>query len=189
MLKIFLASAILSTLVATTAVAADNYTIDSRHTYPMFEVSHYGFSTQRGRFERTSGKIVIDYASKTGSIEVTIDAASISMGTEVWNQQMRSDSYFNTEKFPSIIFRSSHLIFDDDHLTGAEGDFTLLGITRPVRLTVSNFHCGPNPVNKRPQCGADASASIKRSEFGMTRALPGISDEIRILIGVEATKD
>jgi polyisoprenoid-binding protein YceI len=183
-----LAAVILSTVAAATA-AADSYTIDSRHTYPAFEVSHYGFSTQRGRFERTSGKIVIDPEAKTGSIEVTIETASISMGMDVWNQQMRSDAYFNTEKFPAMTFRSSHLLFDGDRVVGAEGDFTLLGVTHPLKLAVSNFRCGANPMNKRAQCGADIGASIKRSEFGMTRALPGIGDEVRILVGVEATKD
>ncbi len=185
----FLTATILLTLIAASAIAADAYTIDPRHTYPAFEVSHYGFSTQRGRFDRTSGKIAVDQESKSGSIEVTIDTASISMGMEVWNQQMRSDAYFNTEKFATMTFRSSHLLFDGDRVIGAEGDFTLLGVTRPLKLAVSNFHCGPNPMNKRLQCGADISANIKRSEFGMTRALPGIGDDIRILVGIEATKD
>jgi polyisoprenoid-binding protein YceI len=171
------------------AVAADTYTIDSRHTYPAFEVSHYGFSTQRGRFEHATGKITIDPAAHAGSIEVAIDTASISMGMDAWNQQMRSDAYFNSEKFPSMTFRSSRLLFDGDRVVGAEGDFTLLGVTQPLKLLVSNFHCGANPMNKRAQCGADVSATIKRSEFGMTRALPGIGDEVRILIGVEAARD
>lgn len=184
-----LAGVICSALAAAAANAADSYTIDTRHTYPAFEVSHYGFSTQRGRFERTSGKIVVDQESKTGSIEVAIETASISMGMDAWNQQMRSDAYFNTDKFPTMSFRSSHLLFDGDRVVGAEGDFTLLGVTHPLKLAVSNFRCGANPMNKRAQCGADISASIKRSEFGMTRALPGISDEVRILVGVEATKD
>jgi polyisoprenoid-binding protein YceI len=180
---------IFSMLSAATASAADTFTIDARHTYPAFEVSHYGFSTQRGRFERTSGKIVLDQESKSGSIDVTIDAASISMGMETWNQQMRSDAYFNAEKFPAISFRSARLLFDGNLVVGAEGDFTLLGVTRPLKLVISSFHCGANPVTKRPQCGADVSATIRRSEFGMTRALPGIGDEIRILVGIEATKD
>lgn len=183
----FLAGMILST--AATAVAADTYTIDPRHTYPMFEVSHYGFSMQRGRFGRTSGRIQLDRESGAGSIDVKIDTASIDMGEEAWNQQMRSASYFNSEKFPSITFRSKRLLFEGDRLVEADGDFTLLGITRPLKLSVSNFRCGPNPISKRPQCGADASASIRRSEFGLTRALPGISDEIRILVGIEANKD
>jgi polyisoprenoid-binding protein YceI len=185
----FLTCISLSIGFAASAFAVDTYTIDPRHTYPMFEVSHYGFSTQRGRFEHTTGKITIDLASKSGSIDVSIDVASISMGLDAWNKQMRSDGYFNSEQFPSITFHSTHLLFDADRLIGAEGDFTVLGVTHPLKLTVSNFQCGPNPVNKRPQCGADASASIKRSDFGMTRALPGVSDEVHILIGIEATKD
>ena len=185
----FLAGMILSTAFTASALAADTYIIDPRHTYPMFEVSHYGLSTQRGRFARTSGRIQLDRGSGAGSIEVKIDAASIDMGEEGWNQQMRSASYFNSEKFPFITFRSTHMLFDGDRLIGAEGDFTLLGVTRPLKLTVSNFRCGPNPINKRPQCGADAGASIRRSDFGMTRALPGIGDEVRILVGIEANRE
>lgn len=187
MLTRFLAGIALA--LAANAFAGENYTIDPRHTYPTFEVNHYGFSTQRGRFEHTSGKIVIDRQAKTGSIDVEIDVASISMGLDAWNKQMRSDSYFNSEKFPSMTFRSNRLLFDGDRLVGAEGDFTVLGVTRPIKLEVSNFHCGPNPITKRPQCGADASASIKRSEFGMTRALPGIGDDVRILVAIEAVQD
>jgi polyisoprenoid-binding protein YceI len=176
-------------LPAVHCAAADSFSIDSRHTYPTFEVSHYGFSTQRGRFERTTGKIIIDSAARSGSIEVSIDATSVSMGFDAWNKQMRSEAYFNTDRFPEITFRSSHLHFDADRLVGADGELTLLGVTRPVRLDVTNFHCGPNPINKRPQCGADVAASLRRSEFGMTRALPGISDEVRILVAIEALQD
>ena len=183
------AVAMLAAFCSSAGYAAETYTIDPRHTFPLFEVSHYGFSTQRGRFERTRGKITIDVESRTGSIDVEIDAASISMGIDAWNKQMRSEAYFNTEAFPVITFRSNRLVFDGGRLTGAEGDFTLLGVTRLLNLTVANFNCGANPISKQPQCGAEASTRLKRSDFGMTHALPGISDEVRILIGIEATKD
>ena len=175
--------------VATAAVAADSYTIDPRHTFPVFEISHYGFSTQRGRFEHTTGKISLDPQANAGSIDVTIDTGSISMGFDAWNQQMRSDAYFNSDKFPTMSFRADKLQFDGERLVGADGEFALLGVSRPLHLTVTNFRCGANPMNKRAQCGADASAVLRRSDFGMTRALPGIGDEVRIFIAIEAAKD
>lgn len=171
------------------AMAADTYTIDSRHTFPVFEVNHLGFSTQRGRFNNVTGKIMLVPEQKSGSIEVMIDSASIDMGLEAWDKHMRGEDFFNVEKFPGMAFKSTKLMYEGDKLVGAEGDFTLLGVTRPVRLDVKGFACGIHPINKKALCGADISTTIKRSEFGMTKYLPGIGDTVLISIPVEAFKD
>ena len=187
MKKLF-ASLALATAVATPAFAADTYNIDPNHTFPVFEVNHLGFSTQRGRFNKTTGTVVLDAAAKKGSVELTIDVASLDMGFPTWDQHMAADGFFNTEKFPTITFKSNKLIFEGDKVVGAEGDFTLLGVTKPIKLAVSNFKCGPNPMNKKEMCGAEISTTIKRSEFGMTKYVPAISDDIKIFSAVEAYK-
>jgi polyisoprenoid-binding protein YceI len=110
------------------------------------------------------------------------------MGFPVWNEHMAADGFFNTAKFPTITFKSNKLIFEGDKLVGAEGDFTLLGVTKPVKLTVSNFKCGANPMNKKEMCGAEISTTIKRSDFGMTKYVPAIGDDIKISSAVEAYK-
>lgn len=171
------------------AMAADSFTIDSRHTYPVFEVNHLGFSTQRGRFNNVTGKIMLVPEQKSGSIEVTIDSASVDMGLEAWDKHMRGEDFFNVEKFPNMTFKSTKLMYEGDKLVGAEGDFTLLGVTQPVRLDVKGFACGTHPINKKALCGADISTTIKRSDFGMTKYLPGIGDMVVINIPVEAFKD
>lgn len=171
------------------AMAADSFTIDSRHTYPVFEVNHLGFSTQRGRFNNVTGKIMLVPEQKSGSIDISIDSASIDMGMDAWDKQMRGEDFFNVEKFPAMTFKSTKLHFDGDKLVGADGDFTLLGVTRPVSLEVKGFNCGTHPINKKALCGADISTTIKRSEFGMTKYLPAISDDVVIKIPVEAFKD
>lgn len=171
------------------AMAADSYTIDSRHTFPVFEVNHLGFSTQRGRFNNVTGKIMLVPSQKSGSIEVTIDSASIDMGLEAWDKHMRGEDFFNAEKFPNMSFKSTRLVYDGDRLVGAEGDFTLLGVTKPVKLEVKGFTCGTHPINKKALCGADISTVIKRSEFGMTKYVPSISDDVVVRIPVEAFKD
>lgn len=171
------------------AMAADSFTIDSRHTFPVFEVNHLGFSTQRGRFNNVTGKIMLVPSQKSGSIEVNIDSASIDMGMDAWDKQMRGEDFFNVEKFPNMSFKSTRLVYDGDKLVGAEGDFTLLGVTRPVKLEVKGFTCGTHPINKKALCGADISTTIKRSDFGMTKYLPGIGDTVVINIPVEAFKD
>ncbi|AOF81079.1 yceI-like domain protein [Methyloversatilis sp. RAC08] len=175
--------------LTTGAMAADSYTIDSRHTFPTFEINHLGFSTQRGRFNSTSGKIMLVPSQNSGSIEVKIDTASIDMGLEAWDKHMRGEDFFNSEQFPAMTFKSTKLMFDGDKLVGAEGDLTLLGVTKPVTLDVKGFACGTHPINKKPLCGADISTTIKRSDFGMTKYLPGISDIVYIEIPVEAFRD
>lgn len=188
-MKKCLAMLLASCVLAAPAYAADEYTIDPDHTFPMFEVSHMGFSTQRGRFNKTSGKIVLDRAAKQGSVDLVIDVASLDMGFPLWDEQMASEDYFNTENYPTMTYRSARLIFEGEELVAAEGFLTLLGVSKPVRLTVSNFKCGAHPFFKKEMCGAEISTTIKRSDFGMTKALSVVGDEIRIHSPVEAFKN
>lgn len=180
---------LLTSLVAAPTYAADSYTIDSRHTWPVFEINHMGFSTQRGRFNSSSGKITLDTAAKKGSVELVIETASLDMGLDKWDEHLKSEEFFNVAQFPTMRFVSDKLVFDDDKVVAAEGRFTLLGVTKPLTLTVSNFRCAPHPMLKKPACGADITATLKRSEFGMTKFVPAVSDEVRISVPVEAVKD
>ncbi len=175
--------------LGTTVQAADTYTIDSRHTFPVFEVNHLGFSTQRGRFNKTTGTVTLDPAASKGSVEVVIDTASIDMGLEDWDKHMKNEDFFNVEKYPTMTFKSDKFVFKQGKPVKVHGTLTLLGVERPVVLTVNHFHCGVHPINKKQVCGADLTTRIKRSEFGMTKFLPAIGDEIRIVIPVEAFKD
>jgi len=171
------------------AHAADNYTIDPNHTFPVFEVSHLGYSVQHGRFDKTSGTIMLDMAAKKGSVDLKIETTSLDMGFPLWNEHLSADGFFNTAKFPTMTFKSNKLIFKDDKVVAAEGDFTMLGVTKPLTVKVNGFKCGENPMNKKAMCGANISGMIKRSEFGMTKYVPAISDEIEIHVPVEAYKN
>lgn len=184
-----LASLALTAALITPAFAADSYTIDPSHTFPVFEVSHLGFTTQRGRFNKSSGKIMLDLAAKKGSVDLIIDTRSLDMGFDTWDKHMSADGFFNTEKFPTMTFKSDKLVFDGDKVVAAEGSFTLLGVTKPLKLVVNNFRCAPNPFTKKDMCGADVSAILKRSEFGMVKFVPAVSDEVKITSPVEAYKD
>lgn len=185
--------------VATTAVfllggsiawaAPETFAIDSNHTYPMFSVGHMSVSLQRGRFNKTSGKIVLDREAKAGSIDVTIETKSLDMGFEKWDQHMKSEDFFNVEKFPFITFKSKKLIFEGDKLVGVDGDFTLLGVTRPMRLKVFNFVCTQHPMFKKLYCGAEVSAEIKRSDYGMKNGIPMVDDKVHLVSAVEAVKE
>ncbi len=179
----------LAMMTGSAAYAADSYTIDSRHTFPSFEVSHLGFSTQRGRFNGTKGKIVLDRPAKSGSIDITIATASLDTGLDKLEEHMRGVDFFNTEIYPAMTFKSGKITFNGDAPSKIEGDVTLLGVTKPLTLTVSHFRCGIHPTLKKEICGADASGVIKRSEFGMKYAVPAVGDDVKLLIQVEAIKD
>lgn len=179
-----------ATLIAGTAAAApETYTIDPTHTFPSFEVSHLGFSTQRGRFNVTTGKVVLDRAKGMAEADISIDARSISTGLAKLEEHLRAEDFFFVEKHPTITFKSTKARFSGDKLAALDGELTMRGVTKPVTLTVTAFHCGLNPIVKKQACGADAVATIKRSDFGINYALPMVGDEVKLLIQVEAHKE
>ncbi len=184
-----LLSALLASAMAMPAYAAETFSTDPSHTYPAFEVSHLGFSLARGRFDKTTAKVSLDRAAKTGSVEVSIDAASISTGWAKRDDHLRGEDFFNVAKFPTLNYKSTAFKFEGDRLASVEGELTLLGVSKPVTLAVTGFRCGTHPMNKKELCGADAAATIKRSDFGMKYGLPAIGDEVRIAIGIEAFKN
>jgi polyisoprenoid-binding protein YceI len=192
-MKKTLVAAVLAGIAAITSVAAhaapENYVLDGRHSFPVFQVNHLGLSLQWGRFKKASGRIVVDREARTGSVDLSIDAASIDMGLDKWDEVMRSEDYFNVAQFPTLTFRSSKLLFDGDKVSGAEGEFTMLGVTRPATVSLAGFNCIVHPINKKNVCGGMASATIRRSEFGMTKGIPGTADEVRLNMAVEAFKE
>jgi polyisoprenoid-binding protein YceI len=176
-------------VVASAAQAADTYSIDPVSSIPVFQVLHLGFVTQRGRFDHVTGKLTLDLARHQGSVEFTIDTPSLDMGSAAWNAHLADAGLFNTAAFPTITFKSDQFIFEGDTLVGADGTLSIIGISRKVHLTVQRFRCGPHPQTRRPLCGGDVNATIRRSDFGMTRYLDAVSDEVRIDAPVLAYRD
>ena len=180
---------IFTCLLATTAFAApETYTIDNAHSGSNFEIEHLGLTMVPGRFDKTTGKITLDRAAKVGSIEAEIDTSSINTGWAARDKLLKSDDYFNVEKFPTITFRASKFRFKDDTPVAVDGELTMLGVTRPVTLELASFKCIVHPTNKREICGTVARTSIKRSDFGMTRASRSLGEEVRIWLNLEAIK-
>jgi len=183
-------AAVALTLALPAAAAEETYTIDSVHSQPQYEVRHRGFSQQRGTFTKLSGKITLDRSAGTGTVNILIDPTSVRSGDLTLDNVLKGEAYFNTERFPTLTFRSNNVRFDGDRLVEVVGDFTMLGVTRPVRLKVDNFVCGQDPLFKKPMCGAEVTTTIKRSDWGMTRGIPlAPADEVRISIPVEAYRE
>lgn len=171
------------------ASAADTYTIDPRHTFPAFEISHLGFSIQRGRFDRTSGKITLDPDAGSGNLHIVVDASSISTGLEELEKHLRSEDFLDVARYPEMVFKSDKFRFSDKKPVTVDGYLTLHGITKPVQLKIDHFYCGINPIALKSVCGANATGTIKRSDFGVDKYAPMLADEVDLAIQVEAIKD
>jgi polyisoprenoid-binding protein YceI len=186
MRKICLAVAMMT---AVSAQAAEQYTIDPNHTYPHFAINHLGFSTMHGRFDKTEGALTIDWAKKTGSVNVKIDAASVNTGFGKRDDHLRSPDFLNAAEFPAITYKSSKVVINDNKTATVEGELTMVGVTKPVTLKVDRISCGDHPMKKGAYvCGFDAKAKIKRSDFGVSYALPAVGDEMVLSFEVEAER-
>ena len=181
--------AVAASMSSAAFAATETYVIDGTHTFPRFEYSHLGYSIQVSRFDKTSGKITLDRAAKTGSVDVVIDAKSVNTGYALFNEHIQGEDYFYTEKYPTITFKSSSMKFDGDKLVAVNGDLTVKGVTKPVTLSVTSFHCMPHPMLKKDACGANATTKIKRSEFNAGKNAPYVGDEVTLTIPVEAVKE
>ena len=178
------------------SAATENYTLDPYHTYPHFAVDHFGVSLMWGRFDKSSGKFMLDRAAKKASLELNVETASLTTGDNdkgsrprSRDEHLRSADFFNVAEFPRMSFKASEVKFDGENPTEVTGQLTLLGVTRPLTLKMERWVCKDNPFSKKPMCGGNASGAIKRSEFGMKYALPAVGDDIRLYVEFEGYRD
>lgn len=187
MTKTLLATALLAAAGFAQAQSA-TYAIDPTHTFVNFEASHFGTSTLRGRFDRKEGTVQFDRAGKTGKAEITIDTTSVSTGVGPLDGHLKSKDFFDAAAHPSAKFVGDKFVFNGDKVSEVSGTLTMLGKTNPVTLKASNFNCYQSPMLKREVCGGDFETTLVRSQYGITYGLPGIPDNIRLLIQIEAIK-
>jgi polyisoprenoid-binding protein YceI len=188
-MKKLIIAAVLATPLAA-AAQVENYVIDPYHTVPYFDIDHLGFATMRGRFDRATGKFSIDRAAKTASVELEIPTATVNSGDtdkgqrpRTRDEHLKNADFFNVQEFPTMTFKSTKVVFKGDEPASIEGNLTMLGVTKPVTLTLERWKCGSDirTQGKRYQCGGNATGSFKRSDFGMKFGLPtAIGDEVRL---------
>lgn len=168
--------------------AVENYTVEPSHTYPSFEASHMGISFWRGKFNSTTGKVSLDRVAKTGSVDIKIDANSVDFGHDKMNEHARGEDFFYVEKFPLITYKGT-IAFIGDSPSEVNGELTMLGVTKPVKLTINSFTCIPHPFYKKEVCGADVSGSFDRIDFGMNYGAKYGPTLAKLAIQVEALKN
>lgn len=182
--------ATIAALMSATASAAPvTYVLDPHHTFPSFEADHKGgLSVWRGKFTDTSGSVVYDKDAKVGSIKVSVNMNSVDFGMEKLNEDAKSPDIFDAAKYPTATFSGKFTKFTGTAPTEARGTLTLHGVTKPVTLRILSFMCKPNPMTKKEVCGADASMTFKRSDFGVSYGESyGFKMGVKLLIQVEGS--
>jgi polyisoprenoid-binding protein YceI len=177
-------------VVSASAWAAPvTYTLDPSHTYPSFEADHMGgLSVWRGKFTATSGKVVYDKDAKAGSIDVTVDISSIDFGNVKLDEHAKSAEIFDAAKYPTATYTGKFTKWNGASPTEAQGTLTLHGVTKPVTLVIDSFLCKPSPMTKKEVCGADATATFNRSDFGVNFGDKyGFKQEVKLQIQVEGS--
>lgn len=178
-------------LVAGAAIAAPvTYNIDPTHTYPSFEADHMGgLSVWRGKFRSSSGTVKLDTEAHAGDIDITVDTTSIDFGLEKLDEHARSAEIFDVAKYPTATYKGKLAKFKKNAPTEVDGEFTLHGVTKPLKLMIRSFKCQPNPMTKKQTCGADAAATLNRADFGIDYGKAyGFNMTVKLAIQVEAVK-
>lgn len=186
--RIALATPLAIALAAPALAAPETYAIDGSHTFPRFSYNHLGFSKQLSRFNKTTGTVTFDKAAKTGSVDVTIDTTSVDTGFPTFDEHIQGADFLDTAQFPTATFKSTSVRFEGDKPVEVVGNLTLKGVTKPVTLTVTSFQAIPHPMLKKDALGANATAVIKRSDFGAGKYAPYVGDEVTLDIAIEAIK-
>jgi polyisoprenoid-binding protein YceI len=189
-MKPYIAMLALSGLAAAATAAPVTYNVDPDHTHPSFDVDHFGgLSVWRGIFKKTSGKITLDAAAKAGEVDVTIDAASIDLAHDKLNEHVSGPEILDVAKFPTATYKGTLGGFANGAPTTVTGNLTLHGVTKPVALKINSFKCIQHPMLKKEVCGADASGTFNRADFGVNFGQQyGFKQDVALHIQVEAVK-
>ena len=190
-LKLLSIAVLAFALSTKTSFGADEnkYIIEPNHTSVVWFASHFGFSNPSGKFSEVEGSIIFVEASPQKSVvDVTIKTESLFTGLEKFDKHLNSADFFNVDKFSTAKFVSKEIILAGKNKAKIKGDLTLLGITKTVILNAKFNKAALSPISQKQTIGFSATSVIKRSEFGLDYGIPGVSDEVNLMIEVEANR-
>ncbi|NJC33232.1 polyisoprenoid-binding protein YceI [Sphingomonas jejuensis] len=169
--------------VDTSSIRAGSYTLDGAHTQVLFRVEHFGFNSYWGLFgQGSSGTLTLDPAQPgRAQVSITIPIAQVQTTSPQLNQHLQTADFFDAATHPTATFRSTSVQVQGQRARIA-GNLTLRGQTRPVVLDARLSGAGANPMNQKATVGFEATAVVKRSEFGINYAVPGVSDDVELRI-------
>ena len=186
-MKRFVLLTALAACSASAVAASETYVIDSSRTSSEFSYRYLGIANQTHRFDKISGTVVFDRASQSGSAEVTIDASSVNTGQPLLDAQMQTADFFDTANYPVITFKSSKMSLNGEQSSLA-GELTIKGVTRPVTLAVTHFQCMQDLAAPMETCGANATVTVRRSDYNMGKYPLLVSNDITLNLALKAVK-
>jgi polyisoprenoid-binding protein YceI len=177
--------------LATSATAAETYRIDADHTFAHFAVVHTGVSSVRGRIGVAKGNATLDAAQQSAEVTVELDLRTLDTGVKKLDAILSGEMFFDVAKFKTARFSGHAVRFADGAPVEFDGELTIRNVTQPIHLTAEHFVCQQVTilVIKHYVCGGDLTATLKRSDFGLTKYLNMVSDDVRITISVEAIRE
>lgn len=180
-------AALLTAASASASAATQKYDIDQNHTYVLFTYDHLGFSHPTVKLEKFSGDLELDIADlEKSSVTITLPLEGLHSGVPKLDDDLKSPNFFDAAKYPDITFKSTKVEKAGTDGLKITGDLTAHGVTRTVILDTRINKIGDNPMGKGPSAGFDADTTIKRSDFGVGRLVPNISDEVKIHISLDS---
>ena len=183
MLRHILLSSLLAVASLPALAATQKYDIDPKHTQVSFTYNHFGFSNPSGRFEQIKGELDLDSADLSkSSVSVTLPLAGLHTGVEKLDEDLKTENYFDAAKYPEITFKSTKVEKIGAEIFKVSGDLSVHGVTKPVTLNAKVNKIGDNPMTKSQSAGFDADVTVKRSDFGITKYVPMVSDELHVHI-------
>jgi len=180
----------IGTLSASAAAVPTDYSVDPDHTHPSFEVDHFGgLSVWRGTFKKAAGKVILDVAAQSGSVEIKVDTGTIDLANDKLNEHVSGPEMLDAARFPTAIYQGTLGGFKNGVPTLATGTLTLHGVTKPLTLKIDSFKCMQHPMLKKEVCGANATGTFSRADFGVNYGQQyGFKQEVLMRIQVEAIK-
>lgn len=165
-------------------VSRGRYVIDPVHSHVLFSVSHFGISTYHGEFTAPAGTLDIPLSANGSQtrLAVSVPVANVKTTSRILDDELRSREWLDGQRFPSIAFDFAAPLSLSENSFQVAGALTLHGVTRNVTLDVSFVGAGMNPAKQVYTIGFDIRGHIRRSEYGVTTALPMIGDELGLII-------
>jgi len=170
-------------------VAGGMYKIDSNHTQALFQVNHMGFSEFNGVIPNATGMMMLDPANPSAdTLDVTLPVAALSTTNATLDGELKDPTWLDAAQFPAIHFVATKVTKTGEHTAMITGNLTMHGVTKPIVLDARFIGAGTNPLSKAYTVGFAAKAMLKRSDFGVTKYVPLIGDEVTLTINAAFEK-
>jgi polyisoprenoid-binding protein YceI len=177
-------------LAATPAAVALELPVDASHSAVVFSWNHFGFSHPVARLEQINGSVVLDEADLTrSSVTVKLPLDGLRTGDAKLDERLKKDEFLDAARYPNIEFKSTRVVKTGPNELEITGNLSIHGVTRPVVLKTRINLITKDPISKVPKAGFDADLILRRSDFGVSKYVPAVTDELLVHITLDAHRE